>query len=134
MHPNRISPERVQDLVALYLEGADHDVGDLENLTAKLREAPSDWALHLPRLRHLAHSIKGQGRSFGYDLMTRIGESLWKLLNFCESADEATVQILVAHVTAMRTVIDQGVTGSGGELGERLACKLEALAAEAAQS
>ena len=125
-----VPPEGGKDLVSLYLEGADHDVRELEALAAQLREDSSGWADHRARMREIVHNIKGQGAAFGYELMTRVGESLSRLLHAAEDADERTAKLLVAHVATLRTVLERDITGSGGDLGNHLASKLEALVAK----
>lgn len=136
MHPKgSVSPpEGGQDLVALYREGAEQDVRELESLTEGLQDRLPDWAAHRPRMREIVHNVKGQGAAFGYELMTRVGESLSKLLHAVEQADSRTAKLLVAHVATLRTVLDRDITGNGGELGNHLATKLETLVAKIVDS
>ena len=122
-----VPPEGGQDLVALYREGADHDVQELQSLVERLGGGDADWAELRPRLREIVHNVKGQGAAFGYELMTRVGESLSKLLHAVEQVDARTAKLMAAHVTTLRTVLDRDITGSGGDLGNHLASKLESL-------
>lgn len=126
-------PSGAKDLISLYREGAEHDVAELEALVARLQEDGADWADCGPRLREVVHNVKGQGSAFGYELMTRVGESLSKLIHATEAADTRTTKLLVAHVTTLRTVLERDITGSGGELGNHLASKLESLVAKIAE-
>ena len=125
-----VPPEDGTDLVALYREGADHDVRALEALAADLERDPTDWQTQRPRMREIVHNVKGQGAAFGYELMTRVGESLSSLLHATDVADERTTKLIVAHVATLRTLLDRDITGSGGELGNHLASKLESLVAK----
>ncbi len=122
-----------EDLVALYREGAEQDVHELETLIEGLPDQLSNWAVHRQRMREIVHNVKGQGTAFGYELMTRVGESLSKLLHAVADGDARTAKLLVAHVATLRTVLDRNITGTGGELGDHLAAKLETLVAKVAE-
>jgi len=120
------------DLVALYREGAEADVRELEILVSRLADCPEDWPDCHPRLRELVHNVKGQGSAFGYQLMTRIGESLSALLRGGASADAERLEahrlrLISAHVTALGTVLERDIAGSGGPLGEALVHRLSGL-------
>ena len=125
-----VPPEDGKDLVALYREGADHDVRALEAIASELEGQTADWQTLRPRMREIVHNVKGQGAAFGYGLMTRVGESLSTLLHATDAADGRTAKLIVAHVATLRTVLDRDITGSGGELGNHLASKLESLVAK----
>ena len=115
-----------EDLISLYREGASQDVQDLDGLVRQAEASLADWPVHRARMREIVHNIKGQGTAFGYDLMTRVGDSLSKLLHGAETVDARILKLLAAHVATLRTVLDQSITGCGGDLGDALASKLEA--------
>ena len=59
----------IADMVGDYLEWAEEDALD------KLKAAEmKDRKKHIERIFQLSHNVKGQGGSFKYDMMTRIGE------------------------------------------------------------
>jgi hypothetical protein len=75
----------------------------------------------------IAHNVKGQGGSFGYDLVTSIGASL---CDFIRSGDRTTpdgLNIVHAHIKILKMVGDNDISGTGGETGERIVAKLHAL-------
>lgn len=119
------------ELVAAYLEGARKDVGELDAMAVRLRTAPGDWAELRPALHHLAHNVKGQGTAFGYPLMTRIGDSLMRLIKSAGGSTAPDLQILGAHVSALQTVLQHDIRGAGGASGEALASRLEVLVTRA---
>jgi len=85
---------------------------DVEKGQRHLDDASGDPArarVHLDGLYAVMHNVKGQGSSFGYPLVTRVAQ---------------------AHLDALKLVLEQKIEGSGGETGEKLAGKLEALTQE----
>ena len=116
-----------RELTALYLENAFKDLAELERLQGEAAADGGRWPDCCAQMRQIVHNVKGQGSSFGYPLMTRVGESCSKLLKAVAQPDAATFKLLAAHVQTLRTVLDQDIKGNGGELGETLASRLEAL-------
>jgi hypothetical protein len=75
------------------------------------------------------HNIKGQGASFGYPLVTRIGQSLCRLVAPGRALDEAGLKLAQAHLDALKLVLEKQIAGKGGEVGDKLAARLESLTA-----
>ena len=68
----------------------------------------------------IAHDIKGQGGSFGYDLMTLIANELCRLIERQDGFGEAEVQAVKVHIDAMKLVIQNRMKGDGGANGQAL--------------
>jgi len=79
----------------------------------------------LLKIYDYAHDFKGQGGTFGYDLISRIGASLCRLLHSKETIKQAEGDLVKAHYDALRAVIAGNITGDGGKLGNQLAGGLE---------
>jgi hypothetical protein len=104
---------------------------DIEKGQRCLDEANADPArvrAQLDALYAIMHNVKGQGASFGYPLVTRIAQSLCKLVGAKHDAGEPMLRIAQAHVDALKLVLDQKIEGPGGETGEKLVSRLEDLA------
>jgi len=101
----------------------------LDDATAATAD-PARARVHLDGLYAVMHNVKGQGSSFGYPLVTRVSQSLCKLLGAKHDAGEPMMRVAQAHLDALKLVLDQKIEGSGGETGEKLAGKLETLAQE----
>ena len=86
-----------------------------------------------PELRaifEVVHNVKGQGGSFGYDLLTKIGGSLCDYLRVeAASADEKQLKVIAAHFAAMDFVLEKNIQGNGGAIGEQLTGKVAQLVA-----
>lgn len=122
-----ISPDALE-AAEKALEKMSEDYPDwVSGLIVKLQEqhgrcvdSPEKRRECLEAINHIAHDMKGQGGTFGYPLITTIADSLY---GFSYSRDEVTdnqVELVKAHLDAMRAVIRGRVSGSGGEIGEKL--------------
>jgi hypothetical protein len=72
-----------------------------------------------------AHNIKGQGSSFGYPLVTRIGDSLCTLVRQERDFSDADLDVVQAHLDALRLILIKEIKGDGGEVGAKLVARLE---------
>ena len=118
----------VAKLAETYVEWAMKDVMSLRAALAAARADPDRIADHLSALHAVAHNVKGQGGSFGFPLVTRIGHSLTRLVRGRELASSEVLDIIAAHIDAIAMLLEHRVTGDGGELGEAMALRLEELA------
>ena len=64
--------------------------------------------------------LKGQGGSFGYDLISQVGDSLKKFTDSRSEANPRDVEIIAAHVDAMRVVMVEDIRGDGGDVGRAI--------------
>ena len=78
-------------------------------------------------MHSIAHNIKGQGGSFGYDLVTVIGASFCDYLRSGTRVSPEERNIVNMHIRMLKTVSDNNIAGDGGETGQRIAEKLRAL-------
>ncbi|MAO54469.1 MAG: hypothetical protein CMM61_02065 [Rhodospirillaceae bacterium] len=82
-------------------------------------------ATHFKNINLLAHELRGQGGTFGYPLITQVGEMLYKAtMARCPTEDRA-VTIIKAHIDTMRRVFKDKVTGDGGQVGIELIQELK---------
>lgn len=79
----------------------------------------------------VAHDIKGQGSTFGYQLVTDIGQLLCRYVDGASKRGTIEQEIIAAHVAALRTVVDNRIQGQAGEIGAEI---LDALRSAAAKS
>ncbi len=124
-----LSREMEADLRQIYLQGVRADLAALDALLADLSQQRRAWTEIVEGLRRVTHNVKGQGSSFGYPLMTEIGESLHALLR--QAPDQATPdaeRVIEAHVACLRRVIDNDIDGEPGPEGRQVVERLRALA------
>lgn len=106
------------------------EMAKLHDLMAQLEAQPAAMGTLLPKMFEIVHDLRGQGSSFGYPLVTRIGSSLCRYVERYDSAAEADIDIVRAHVGALRAVLGNRLKGDGGEIGQKIAEGLELLVSE----
>ena len=75
----------------------------------------------------LAHELRGQGGTFGYPLITIFGKMLYDATGQNCRQDDIAVELVQAHIDAMRAVLRDKVSGDGGAIGRELQRSLEAV-------
>lgn len=87
---------------------------------------------HMETLFRVAHDLKGQGASFGYALITKLGHSLCTLTRDRAREYEARhFDLVKSHLDAIELVLTKAITGEGGKVGRELVAKLESRVKEA---
>ncbi|GAA0582702.1 response regulator [Caenispirillum bisanense] len=97
----------------------------------------SDWvdsARTVPAMRHrdfesinlTAHELRGEGGTFGYPLITLFAKSLYEATGHGCRQDDAALEVVKAHIDAMRAVIRDRIAGDGGDTGRELYATLQA--------
>ncbi len=83
---------------------------------------------NLDAVFQLAHDIKGQGGSFGYDLMTIVGNQLFRYIEAPEGkAGKTDVEVIFLHAHTMQVIMSQDLKGDGGQAVEQLMAGLDAV-------
>ncbi len=108
-----------EELQDLFVEGAREGIAELQRLYAAARSGNVTWIDAVRDMRGIAHDIKGQGGSFGYPMITQIGNSLSTLLKHEQLLSEPGLELLGEHVNALDTILDKAIEGDGGNLGAR---------------
>ena len=112
--------QAIADMSDSYLEWVQEDLKRIDEAFKKLSSAEGDKKEEADAVFQIAHDIKGQGGSFGYDLMTVIGNELCRLIERTENFGNAEVQAIKVHVDALKIVIQAGMKGDGGANGQAL--------------
>jgi len=104
-----------------YLVWADEDTTKLEQACDVLTHDPLDPEAAKAEVFHVAHDMKGQGGSFGYDLITVVGDQLCRFVEGLEGAPSRTeADVLRVHVETIRLILSKRMTGDGGQEGALL--------------
>lgn len=120
----------VAALADSFLEWINEDIGRAKEAFAKAQTKPGDNQPEIRAIFEVVHNVKGQGGSFGYDLLTRIGGSLCDYLRVeSASADEKQLKVIAAHFAAMDFVLEKNIQGSGDAIGDQLTGKVAQLIA-----
>ena len=111
----------IADMADDYLEWVEEDLINIDEALDNLKAAKKkDRREHIKRIFQISHDIKGQGGSFGYDMMSRIGDQLCAFVESLESAGAAEVEVIELHIDAMKLIIANRMSGEGGEEAKKL--------------
>ena len=121
--------QRAEEVIAgmtdSYLDWVVEDLKKIDKAYARLAAATGDRKEELEGVFHVSHDIKGQGGSFGYDLMTAIGNELCRLIEKTEKVGPQEVEAVKLHIDSMKLVIGQDMKGPGGKAGEEMLAGLQ---------
>jgi hypothetical protein len=115
----------VADLARTYVPNTIADLDRCAALLKAAREEATSRASSVKELYGIAHNVKGQGSSFGYPLVTRIAHSLCTLVRQERDFSDADLGVVQAHLDALRLILVKDIKGEGGEVGPKLAARLE---------
>lgn len=79
---------------------------------------------------NIVHDMKGQGGSFGYDLITIVGNNLCRFIEKREKMTPKDIEIIQIHINSMRLIISERITKDGGEKGKAMLRGLDAVLAK----
>lgn len=120
--------KRAEDVIAGmidgYLEWVTEDLKKIDAAYQKLKAATGNHKKELDAVFRVSHDIKGQGGSFGYDLMTAIGNQLCRLIEGIDRVGPDEMEAIRIHIDSMKLVIGNDMRGQGGEAGEQLLATL----------
>ena len=115
----------IANLQGDYLQWATEDAEHLVKALAHLEARPTDKGAR-DELFRIAHDMKGQGGSFGYDLITVVGDRLCRLLEKLPAALTGShLAAIRLHVQTMSLIITQRMEGDGGGAGQQLVSGLD---------
>lgn len=116
--------ERAENAIAemgdSYLGWVQEDLQKIDVAYKVLVAASGDRKKEADMVFQIAHDIKGQGGSFGFDLMTVIGNELCRLIERSDSFGDAEVKAIKVYIDALKLVIQVGMKGDGGADGQAL--------------
>ncbi|HJO69693.1 MAG TPA: Hpt domain-containing protein [Rhodospirillales bacterium] len=122
--------EAIANLGDDYLDWVQEDIKKLEDGLSALKAAKGGGRDLLDTIFRVAHEIKGQGGSFGYNLMTLIGDQLCRFVEDMAEAGPPEVEVIGLHVDALKIVIANRMQGDGGQAGQALLRGLEKVVAK----
>ena len=102
------------------------DVETLSEIWASLEQGAAVNDV-MSQLQSLAHNIKGQGGSFGYDLVTSVGASLCDYIRSGERKSVDELNIVHAHIKILKMIAENDISGTVVDTGARIIAMLVAL-------
>ena len=108
-----------------YINWVAEDLRKMDEAYAKLVAATGDRKEEIDGVFQVSHDIKGQGGSFGYDLMTALGNELCRLIEKIDKAGPNEIEAIKLHIDSMKLVIGEDMKGTGGNSGEKMLAGLQ---------
>ena len=132
--PARMDPELLKKAEAVVKE-MERDFPDwadeyLDRMRAALNDAtadPAGAAENLQQIFTLVMDLKGQAGSYGYQMLTQLGDLLKSYTEELRKVDGRSSQIIEAHVDAMQVALRQRIKGDGGDVGRQIVGDLQKL-------
>ncbi len=112
--------EVVQQHAEKYIERAQDQVDGLVEVVREAEAETGDKSIIFEKIFLQAHDIRGLGSTFGYTLVTNIAASLCNFVESVNNYDEGVMEVLNAHVDAVRGMIGNDVKGDGGPIGREI--------------
>jgi hypothetical protein len=103
-----------------YLDWATSDAARLCACVQEIQDGKTALATGLARLFTIAHDMKGQAATFGYPLVSELGNRLCRLIEAEPAPDLSALPQIARLASAMTRVIAERLDGDGGEAGRRL--------------
>ncbi len=117
----------VAALADQYILTVQEDIANLEQAATRARSKPGQNAKEIEQIFQTAHNIKGQGGSFGFQLMTEVGHSLCEQTRGLGALDLDGLDVIDHHIRILGVIVHRKLRGDGGALGAQLIDKLRAM-------
>jgi CheY-like chemotaxis protein len=121
--PTALLEEAETQLQKAALDFTEWALGYLTKLSKLCDDALADTGprkKHFAEINLLAHELRGQGGTFGYPLVSVFGKMLYEATGENCREDDKAVEIVRAHIDAMRAVLREKIAGDGGAIGREL--------------
>ncbi|WP_138379944.1 hypothetical protein [Luteithermobacter gelatinilyticus] len=112
--------EALQEMAEDYPDWVSSLINQLAEEHRRCVDSPETRKAHFERIHAIAHDMKGQGGTFGYQLITDFADGLYNFTGPNAGQTDSHVEIIKAHIDAMRVVIRERIDGDGGEIGNEL--------------
>jgi hypothetical protein len=120
--------QELEELKQVWLDQAHEDSDKITKLIAAYELAPADHPQFPDEIYRLFHDMQGQGGLFGYALMATLGGRLcsyWRGVNGVIGPQQ--LPVMRAFLVALRFILDRKLEGDGGQAGQAILAKLDAL-------
>ncbi|WP_417317841.1 hypothetical protein [Emcibacter sp.] len=118
--------EALQEMAEDYPDWVSTLIDNLAEEHRRCVDTPEYRKAHYEKINAIAHDMKGQGGTFGYQLITDFAEGLYNFTGPSAGMGDSHVEIIKAHIDAMRVVIKDRIEGDGGQIGTEIKKSLEA--------
>lgn len=116
----------IETLQVDYIPLIRQELAVIDDAIAKARsKSAAEREEVLLNVHRVAHDIRGQAGTFGYQLITTIGGSLCSYIEDAEGMDSIQLKVIEIHADAMRAVVAGDIRGDGGKTGRQLLASMK---------
>lgn len=115
----------VKRLSDQFIDLALDEIGKLDALLKEAAANPDRRPDIVRSIFMVVHDLRGQGATFDYPLLTRIGSSLCTFTENLNGSSDKELQVIAVHVDALKAVMAHKISGDGGPVGREIAKGLE---------
>jgi len=112
-----------------YITWVKDDITRLEGFFEQFAAKQDASSLH--EIFEVSHDMKGQGGSFGYNLITTVTGSLCKVIEALQKKappyGEKEVSAIKVHIDAIKLIASEHIKGDGGDVGRQLVDGIDAV-------
>jgi chemotaxis protein histidine kinase CheA len=132
--PGAVDPstlERAEAVIASmsdnYLKSVQDDMIKISAAFERLKNSRGGGSTEaIEEIFRISHDVKGQGGSFGYPLLTAIGNELCRLIEkLGNDIGASEIEAIRIHIDAMKLVVSDRMKGDGGKQGKTLLVGLQ---------
>lgn len=114
-----------------YLDWVQEDIKKISGAFDELKAGKGDQKKILEDIFRISHDMKGQGGSFGYNLMTAVGNELCRMLEKLPSPiGPSHIEAIGVHIDSMKLIITQKMKGDAGQMGAAVLAGLQKVSAK----
>ncbi len=110
---------------AQYPEWLADDLRKLEDAFAEMIDGIAADHHAVEACRDCVHEMRGMGGMFGYDLITSIGDQMYRLVSSSDTIGPGRLAALRVHHDALKLVAGEKLQGDGRPLGQKVLAGLQ---------
>jgi hypothetical protein len=122
---SRTDKNIIANMGAQYLDWVNDDIQRLEHALSEIEDGADLESEAAKSFRVCIHELRGMGGTFEYDLVTSIGDQMYRIIHNCEAIDAGRVMALRVHLNAIKVVMAEKLTGDGGDRGREVFAGLQ---------
>ena len=88
--------------------------------------AAADKSEHFQRIHGLAKQLGLQGETFGYPLVSMVGNSLMRFTGGGLPNSASSIELVKVHIDSLTVILRNNIAGDGGDTGRELVSQLQA--------
>jgi archaellum component FlaC len=96
------------------------NVAELAKSMSAIKAGGDGQSAAIKDMRKTLHDLRGQAGTFGYPLVSHVGDSACKFIDLSPQISASEIEVLNMHVDALKAISAAKIKGDGGEIGKEL--------------